>query len=207
MPVLDVLDMNANKTGEISLRDDVFGVEPRVHLFPLVIRMQLAAKRQGTASTKTRIEVKASGKKPWRQKGTGRARAGTRASPVWRGGGVTFGPKPRDYGIELPKKVRKVALRSALSLKCRDKLLLVLDHFDLPETRTKQFLVHRQKLQLGKALIVIEGDNPNLERSARNVPEIKVLRTAGLNLYDILEYDQLVLTRDAVDYIERVYGQ
>jgi len=207
MPSLDILDIDANHTGEIFLRDDIFAVDPKVHLFPLIIRSQLAARRQGTASTKTRIEVKAGGKKPWKQKGTGRARAGTRASPLWRGGGVTFGPKPRDYAFKVPRKVRKAAMRSALSLKLRDNQLLVLNRFDLPEPKTKQFLAHKSKLGLGRALIVIESENPNLQKSARNVPEVKVLKSAGLNLYDILRHDQLVLTRDAIDYIERVYGE
>ena len=207
MASIDVLDINANRTGEISLRDDIFDMEPKLHLFPLIIRMQMAARRQGTACCKTRVEVKASGKKPWKQKGTGRARSGTRASPIWRGGGVTFGPKPRDYDFKVPRKVKKAALRSALSLKYRERRLLVLDRFELPEVKTQQFLVHKNKLQLGTALIVIDGENPNLQKSARNVPEVKVLRTAGLNLYDILRYDHLVLTRDAIDYIERVYGE
>ena len=206
MPIVDVIDINAQKTGEISLREDIFALEPKTHLFPLVLRMQMAAKRQGTACTKTRSEVRGSGRKPWRQKGTGRARSGTRSSPIWRGGGVIFGPKPRDYSFKVPKKMKKSALRSALSLKFKENRLLILEHFELPEIRTKQFVEHKEKLQLQKALIVFEGENKNLQKSAHNVPHIKVLPTAGLNLYDILRYDQLVLTRGAIEYIERVYG-
>jgi len=207
MPVVDVLDLDAQKAGEISLRDDIFDIEPKIHLFPLVLRCQFEAKRQGTASAKTRSEVRASSKKPWRQKGTGRARSGDRSSPLWRGGGVVFGPKPRiGVSIRVPRKTKKAALRSAFSLKFREKKLTVLDHFDLPEIRTRQFVQHASKLNLHKALIVIDGENPNLQKSARNVPHVKVLMSAGLNLFDILRHDQLVLTRGAVDYIEKVYG-
>jgi large subunit ribosomal protein L4 len=206
MPTVDVLDIEARKVGEVALRDDVFAVEPKPHLLHFVIRYQLAAKRMGTASTKTRSEVRATGRKLWRQKGTGRARTGTRASPLWRGGGVVFGPKPRPYGFHVPKKVKKAAVRSALTLKLNEEKLLVLEHFDMPEIRTKTFVGHKEKLKLKNALIVVNGENENLQKSARNVQGIKVLKTHGLNLFDILRHDQLVLTREAIDYIERVYG-
>ena len=206
MPTVDVLDINAQKAGEIDLRDDIFSVEPKLHLLHLIVRMQLAAKRQGTACSKTRSEVMGTSKKPWRQKGTGRARIGTRASPVWRGGGVIFGPKPRDYSFHVPKKTKKAAVRTALSLKLKEDKLTVLDNFDLPEIRTKQFIVHKQALNLNSALIVIDDDNINLQKSARNVPNIKVLKTAGLNIFDMLNHDKLILTRNTIDYIEKVYG-
>jgi len=206
MPTVDVLDVDARKVGEVALRDDIFAVEPKPHLLHFVIRYQLAAKRMGTASTKTRSEVRATGRKLWRQKGTGRARTGTRASPLWRGGGVVFGPKPRPYGFHVPKKVKKAAMRSALTLKLNEEKLLVLEHFDMAEIRTKTFVAHKEKLQLKNALIVVNGENENLQKSARNVQGIKVLKTHGLNLFDILRHDQLVLTREAIDYIERVYG-
>ncbi len=206
MPTVDVLDIDAQKVGEIELRDDVFAAEPKMHLLHFVLRQQLAAKRRGTASTKTRSEVKATGRKLWRQKGTGRARTGTRASPIWRGGGVVFGPKPRDYGFHVPKKMKKAAYRSAFSLKFKENKLLVLERFDLPEIRTKTFVTHKEKLNLDNALIVVDGDNENLWKSARNVPGIKVLKTAALNLFDLLRYERLVLTREAVEYVERVYG-
>lgn len=206
MPTVDVLDIDAQKVGEITLRDDIFAVEPKPHLLHFVLRYQLAAKRIGTASTKTRSEVRATGRKPWRQKGTGRSRAGTRSSPLWRGGGVVFGPKPRDYGFHVPKKMRKAAVRSALSLKLNEDKLLILDRFDLPEIRTKGFVTHKERLKLGNALIVVIGENANLQKSARNVRGIKVLKTEGLNLFDILRHDQLVLTKEAIDHIERVYG-
>ncbi|MEW6443701.1 MAG: 50S ribosomal protein L4 [bacterium] len=206
MPTVDVLDQNGQKVGEIALPDAVFSAEPKPHLFHAVIRMQRASLRAGTASTKTRSEVRGSTKKPWRQKGTGRARSGTRSSPVWRGGGVAFGPKPHSYAIHVTKKMKKAAVRSALSLKLRDQKLLVLDRFDLPQIRTKQFLIHKEKLGLTNALIVVDGQNDNLQKSARNVRDITVLQTAGLNLFDLLRHDQLVLTQDAVNYVEKVYG-
>ena len=206
MPTVDVLDKDAQKVGEIGLRDDIFSVEVKRHLFHFVLRYQLAAKRMGTASTKTRSEVKATGRKLWRQKGTGRARTGTSGSPLWRGGGVVFGPKPRDYGLRVPRKMRKAAVRCALSLKLTESKLLVVERFDLPEIRTKSFVVHKEKLKLESALIIINGENANLQKSARNVPGIKVMKTEGLNLFDILRHDQLVLTKEAIEYIERVYG-
>ena len=206
MPTVDVLNKDAQHVDEIVLRDDIFSVEPKPHLFHFVIRCQLAARRTGTASTKTRSEVKATGRKLWRQKGTGRARTGTRASPLWRGGGVVFGPKPRNYEMRVPKKMKKAAVRCALSLKLSESKLLVLERFDLPEIRTKTFVAHKEKLKLANALIIVDGENANLQKSARNVPGIKVLKTEGLNLFDILRHDQLVLTREAIEYIERVYG-
>jgi len=206
MPTVDVLNIDAQKVGEIALRDDIFAVEPKPHLLHFVLRYQLAAKRSGTASTKTRSEVRATGSKPWRQKGTGRSRSGTRSSPLWRGGGVVFGPKPRDYGLRVPKKMKKAAVRSALSLKLTEEKLLILERFDLPEIRTKTFVTHKEKLKLGNVLIVVNGENANLQKSARNVRGVKVLKTEGLNLFDILRHDQLVLTKEAIEYIERVYG-
>lgn len=206
MPVTDLLDFEGRKVGEISLSDSVFGAEPNEALFHTIVRMQMAAKRQGTACTKTRSEVRSSGRKPWRQKGTGRARAGARSSPLWRGGGVVFGPKPRTYAFSVPRKVKKAAMRSALSMKVREKKLLVVDSGDMPEIRTKRFISIMKKLNLVNSLIVIDGDFDNMRKSARNVPGIKVLRTAGLNLYDVLKYDELVLTKGAVGYIEKVYG-
>ena len=206
MPTVDVLDINAQKAGEISLRDDIFAIEPKLHLLHQCVRRQLAIRRQGTACTKTRSEVMGTSKKPWRQKGSGRARIGTRASPIWRGGGIVFGPKPRDYSFHIPKKTKRLALRSALSLKLQKKQITVLDNFDLPEIRTKQFMVHKKALNLSSALIVVEGENLNLYKSARNVPNIKVLMAGGLNIFDILRHDQLVLTRNAIEYIEKVYG-
>jgi large subunit ribosomal protein L4 len=206
MPTVDVLDKDAQKVGEIGLRDDIFSVAQKPHLFHFVLRYQLAAKRMGTASTKTRSEVRATGRKLWRQKGTGRARTGTSGSPLWRGGGVVFGPKPRDYGLRVPKKMKKAAVRCALSLKLTESKLLIVERFDLPEIKTKNFVGHKEKLKLESALIIVNGENANLHKSARNVPGIKVMKTEGLNLFDILRHDHLVLTKEAIEYIERVYG-
>lgn len=206
MPTVDVLDLNGERVGEMVLRDDIFAVEPKPHLFYTLIRAQLAAIRRGTACTKTRSEVRASTKKPWRQKGTGRARAGTRSSPLWRGGGVVFGPKPRSYALSVPRGVKKAAMRSALSLKLQEQKMKILAHFDLPQIKTKAFLHYRDKLGLQNALIVVEGPNENLYKSARNVQGIKVLPASGLNLFDLLRHEQVVLTQDAVAHVERVYG-
>ena len=206
MPTISVLDIEGQKVEELFLTDTVFAIEPKEHLFHTVIRMQIAARRQGTACSKTRSEVRSSGRKPWRQKGTGRARIGTRSSPLWRGGGVIFGPKPRDYSFSIPRKVKKAAVRSALSLKLRDNKLLVLNNIIFPEIRTKNFIAVMKKLNLTNPLIIISSDNTNLEKSAHNVPGVKILNTRGLNLYDLLKYDQLVLTKDSIPSIERVYG-
>lgn len=206
MPTVDVLDLNGERVGEVVLRDDVFAVEPKPHLFHTLIRAQLAAIRRGTACTKTRSEVRGSTKKPWRQKGTGRARAGTRSSPLWRGGGIVFGPKPRSYALGVSRSVKKAAMRSALSLKLREHRMKILAHFDLPQIKTKTFLQYRDRLGLQNALIVVEGRNENLYKSARNVQGVKVLPASRLNLFDLLHHEHLVLTQDAVAQVERVYG-
>ncbi len=201
MPVVDVYNLDGEKVSEISLSDEVFCANIREDLMSEVVRMQLANRRAGTASTKTRGEVAYSGRKPWRQKGTGRARAGSRGSPIWRGGGVIFGPKPRDYGYLLPKKVRRAALRSALSMKFRDGELVVLDNFELPEIKTKRFVSIAKNLDIENSLIVDEK-NFNLERSSRNVPRVKVIRPGGVNVYDILRYKKLVLVKRSIKPLE-----
>lgn len=201
MPVVDIKDIADSKVGEAHLADDVFGIEVKPHLMHEVVRMQLAQRRRGTASTKGRSEVRGGGKKPWRQKGTGRARAGTRRSPLWKGGGIVFGPLPRDYGYKVPKKVRKQALKSALSQKLAENKLIVVDSLFLDGVKTKKFLAIMQTLHIHDALI-IDQDNLNLALSARNVPKIKVLQPEGLNTYDILRYDYLVLTAPSVKKIE-----
>jgi large subunit ribosomal protein L4 len=164
--------------------------------------MQLAKRRAGTASTRNRSEVRGGGRKPYRQKGTGRSRAGTIRSPLWRGGGVIFGPTPRDFGFSIPKKVRKQALRIALSARAAEGKLLVLNQFQLKEIKTKSFVEVLIRFGMEDVLIVIDGENLNLERSARNVPGIKVLRVDGLNVYDILNHEHLILVKDAVKKIQ-----
>jgi len=160
--------------------------------------MQRANRRAGTASTKTRAHVRGGGKKPWRQKGTGRARAGSSRSPIWVGGATIFGPQPRDYSYRLPSSARKSALRSVLSMKVREERVLVLDAIDIPDGKTKSVVQMIDALGVTSALIIIAAADPMLERAARNLPTVKVLRAEGANVEDILRYQHLVLTRDAV---------
>lgn len=202
MAIVDVYNLQKEKVGEIQLRDEVFNVPIKKHVLHQVVVSQLAGRRSGTASTKGRSEVKASGRKLWRQKGTGRARVGDAASPTRRGGGVAFGPKPREYDLRVPKKVRKSALRMALSDKLQGEQLIVVDSLALTETKTKSFVAVMDRFDVAKGLIVTEGINETLDKSSRNVPWVKVLRSEGLNVYDILNCEQLVLERAAVGKIE-----
>ncbi len=202
MPTVEVYDSKREKVGSLDLSEAVFAAELKPHLLHEVVVWQLACRRQGNADTKVRHEVRGGGRKPWRQKGTGRARAGSRRSPLWRGGGTVFGPHPRDYSYTLPKKVKKAALRVALSDKLREEKLLVLKGFDLAEIKTKAFVEVLKRFEAQNVLIVTPGADANLEKSARNVPRVKVLRSEGLNVYDILRYDRLVLVEQAVARIE-----
>jgi large subunit ribosomal protein L4 len=202
MPKLDVYDAQREKVGEIELSEAVFAAEVKPHLLHEVVGWQLAKRRAGTAHTKTRAEVRGGGKKPWRQKGTGRARVGSRRSPLWRGGGTTFGPRTRDYSYSLPKKVRKAALRSALSDKLAEEKLVVLKGFDLEAIKTKAFVEVLGRFELADVLVVTDQPDEVLEKSSRNVPRVKVLRAEGLNVYDILRHDRLVLLEPAVGRIE-----
>ncbi|CAO0820047.1 50S ribosomal subunit protein L4 [Desulfarculales bacterium] len=202
MPTVEVYNANMQKVGEIELSEAVFGAEIKPYLLHEVVVWQLAKRRQGNACTKSRHEVRGGGKKPWRQKGTGRARSGSRRSPLWRGGGVAFGPKPRDYSYTLPKKVKKAALKVALSDKLKEEKLTVLRDFDLSEIKTKAFVEVLGRFATNNALIVTAGPDLHLEKSSRNVPKIKVLRVEGLNVYDILRYDRLLLLEPAVVRIE-----
>jgi large subunit ribosomal protein L4 len=167
-----------------------------------VVVMQLNNRRRGTAKTKTRGEVRGGGKKPWRQKGTGRARAGSTTSPVWVGGGTVFGPRPKEYHMSLPKKVRRAALRSALTVRNQGAALKVLDKLELPSISTKSFAGIMKTLNLSKLLVVVQGKDEVLEKSARNIPYTKVLRTEGLNVYDVMRHEQLMVTVDALKKIE-----
>lgn len=202
MAIVDVYNLQKEKVGEIQLRDEVFNVPVKRHVLHQVVVSQLAGRRAGTASTKGRSEVKASGKKLWRQKGTGRARVGDAASPTRRGGGVAFGPKPRQYDLRVPRKVRKAALRMALSDKLQGEQLIVVDSLSLAEAKTKSFVAVMDRFDVAKGLIVTEGTNEVLDKSSRNVPWVKVLRSEGLNVYDILNCDQLVLEQATVGKIE-----
>ena len=202
MPVIDVQNIKGKQISQVELADDVFGIPVKPSVLHEVVTMQLANRRSGTAAVKHRSDVRGSGKKLFRQKGTGRARRGDIKSPLLRGGGVVFGPDNRNYSYKVPKKVRKLALKMALSSKLSENELVVLDQFDLEETKTKKFVDVLKTLKLKNALIVTEKHNDHLELSARNVPDIKVLRSEGLNVYDILKYRMLVLLEPAVKNIE-----
>jgi len=202
MTVLDVYNINMEKVSQIEVDESVFDAEVKEHLFYEIIRAQLANRRAGTACTKTRGEVSGGGRKPWKQKGTGRARAGSSRSPVWRGGGISFGPKPRDYSYQVPKKVKRTALCSALTKKLKEEKLLILDKFELTEIKTKAFQSIMAKLANSRTLI-IDDENRNLSLSARNLPHVKVLPAQGLNLYDILYYDGLFITLPSLEKIQR----
>ena len=202
MAVTEVYNTDNKKVGEVELNDALFGLEVKKHILHDVVKMQLANRRAGTASTKTRTEVRGGGAKPYRQKGTGRARAGTNNSPLWRGGGVTFGPKPRDYSYKLPKKVRKLGVRMALSARFSENNMIVLDGFDLADIKAKQFAEVMKKLNIENGLIVIPGKNENLEKSSRNVQGYKVIPADGLNVYDILLHRSLVLLQLCLGQLE-----
>ncbi|GIW40116.1 MAG: 50S ribosomal protein L4 [Candidatus Binatia bacterium] len=192
--------------GEVSLPPAFCGPVRR-HLLYEAVKMQLANRRAGTACTKTRGEVRGGGRKPWRQKGTGRARAGSIRSPLWVGGGTVFGPKPRDYSYRMPRTARRAALASALSLKAREDKLLVVENLDLPEIKTKAVVALLERLGVESGLLVTGEPNETLEKSARNLPRVKVLRVEGINPYDILRYDRLVLTRSALEKLRERWSE
>jgi large subunit ribosomal protein L4 len=202
MTTLAVYDIGNEKVSDIELDDRVFDAKVNSTLFYDVIRRDLASQRKGTASTKNRALVRGGGAKPWRQKGTGRARAGSRRSPLWRGGGTIFGPMPRDYSFPLPKKVRRAALRAALSLKRQEGKLILLDDFPLEGFKTRRVLEVLKKFQVEDALIITDERHPSLERSARNIHGIEVLGYKGLNVYRILDHEHLILLRPTVEKIE-----
>lgn len=207
MPKVAVYNMLGAQVGEIELNDNVFGIEPNKAVMFDFIKMQLANKRQGTSSTKTRTEVRGGGKKPWRQKGTGRARAGSSRNPVWRGGGIAFGPKPRDYSYKLPQKVRRLALKSALSSKVQDNKIVVVDDFSFDQPKTKVMVQALEALKVGKKTLLVTADgNVNVVKSARNIEGVKPMRADFINVYDILKYDTLLMTRDAVAMVEEVFA-
>lgn len=206
MPVLKIVNMAGKETGEITLSDAVFGAEVNATVLHTAVKAYLANQRQGTQSTLTRTEVSGGGRKPWRQKGTGRARQGSTRSPQWTGGGVVFAPKPRDYSIKLNKKERRLAIKSALTTKVNESKLIVLDSFELDEIKTKKFVAVMNNLKAEKALVVLNEKNDNVIKSANNVPTVKTALTNTINVYDILKYDTLVLTQDAVATIQEVYA-
>ncbi len=207
MPKVALYDMSGAQIGELELNDSVFGIEPNKSVMYDFVKMQLANKRVGTSSSKTRAEVSGGGKKPWRQKGTGRARVGSSRNPVWTGGGIAFGPKPRDYSYRLPRKVRRLAMISALSSKVLGNNIIVVDQLSFDEPKTKQMVATLQALNSSKKTLVVTADgDPNVSKSARNIPGVKPLRVDFINVYDLLKYDTLLITRDAVARVEEVYA-
>ncbi len=207
MPIVDVYNIQKEIVGQIALRDDIFDVPVKIPVLHQVVLYQLAKRRAGTAKTKTRAEVSGGGRKPWRQKGTGRARAGSIRSPLWRGGGIIHGPRPRSYEMKVPKKVRRLALKMALSQKLRDAGLTVLDSLKLERISTKNFANIMKLFEWKKTLFVIPEPDEVVVKSARNIPDVKVLRWEGINVYDVLNYHHLVLTQESVRRIEEFLGQ
>ena len=206
MAVVDVINIAGDVVAQTELNDSIFNVPVKKSILHQVVTAQLAARRSGTASVKRRSDVAGSRRKLYRQKGTGRARKGDIKSPLLRGGGVIFGPEPRDFSKKVSKKVRKLALKMALSCKMRDRQLVVMDHMDLDEIKTKVFAGIIKRLNLDKALIITGQKNERLELSSRNVPGVKILQAAGMNVYDILKYGKLVLVRPAIEGIEGRLG-
>ena len=206
MADVTVLNMNGEEVGTMELTDSVFNVEVNENAVHMMVVYYLANKRQGTKSAKTRAHVRGGGRKPWRQKGTGRARQGSIRSPQWRGGGVVFAPKPRDYSFKVNKKLKRIALKSALTTKMIEHKLLVLDKLELAEIKTKQMKQVLSNIKADNALVVINNNDRNVILSARNLPAIKTAATNTINLYDILKYDKLVLTKDAANEIQEVYA-
>ncbi|HHV93919.1 MAG TPA: 50S ribosomal protein L4 [Firmicutes bacterium] len=205
MPKVAVYNMEGNKVGEMELNDEIFAAPVNTALMHQAVVAYLANQRQGTASTKTRGEVRGGGRKPWRQKGTGRARHGSIRSPIWVGGGVVFGPKPRDYRLALPKKARRQALKSALSTKVSAGNLIIVDKLQFDEPKTRKMVEVLKNLQVnGKALVVTASDGRNVVLSARNIPGVSTIRAQDLNVYAVLNSEQLVMTKEAVEVVEEV---
>ena len=201
MPTVDVLDMDRQKIGSVELPEEIFNLEVRPDLLHAVIRWHQAKRRAGSASIKGRSEVRGGGRKPYRQKGTGRARAGTIRSPLWRGGGVVHGPRPRDYGFKLNKKLRRLGLKMALSSKFQADRLMVLGELKLEEIKTKLFVEAMDRLELKKALFVTPEADQVLELSCRNLAAVKMIQAKDLNVYDLLAYDQVVILRPSLETI------
>jgi len=206
MPTVGLFNKEGQKVGDFNLSEEIFGFEINTNALHQVVVAQLANKRQGTQSAKTRAEVSGGGKKPWKQKGTGNARQGSTRSPQWMHGGIVFAPKPRDYSIKLPKTMRRVALKSALSSKVVDNQMMVLENLDLDAPKTKDVLNMLNVLNVKKALIIVAEKNDNAYKSARNIPGISLIPVNNINVYDLLKYDYLIATRDAVSIIEEVYA-
>lgn len=208
MPKVALYNMNGEQVGTVELSEAVFGIEPHETVVHEVVVMQLASRRRGTHATKTRAEVRGGGRKPWRQKGTGRARVGSSRSPIWRKGGITFGPQPRDYSYHVPRKKVRLALKSVLSAKVKANEMLVLEQLTFPEPKTKLMLDVLEKLSLrdSKVLVVMAEHNEFVQKSGRNIPGVKFLTAEGVNVYDLLDCNHLLIVRDAVTKLEEVFS-
>ena len=206
MPTIGLFNKEANKVGEIQLNDQIFAVEVNTDAIHQVVVAQLANKRQGTQSAKTRAEVRGGGIKPWRQKGTGRARQGSIRAPLWIIGGVVFAPKPRDYRMSIPKTMRRVAITSALTSKVLDNNMIVLESLELAAPKTKEMVNVLNAFEAKKTLIVTAESNENVYKSARNIQGVAVLPVNNINVYDLLKFEKLIITKEAVNKIEEVYA-
>ncbi|PIP08137.1 MAG: 50S ribosomal protein L4 [Syntrophobacteraceae bacterium CG23_combo_of_CG06-09_8_20_14_all_50_8] len=202
MPIAGVYDIERNLMSEIELNDAVFDAEINEDVIYEVVKMQMISRRRGAASTKERGDISGGGRKPWRQKGTGRARAGTNRSPIWRGGGMVFGPRPRDYAYKVPKKMRRKALAAALTLKLRENRMVILRDFPMDEIKTKRFQEVVDRFGWGKVLFVLDKSYPVLEKSSRNIKNVKMMRSEGINVYDLLNCEHVVLLEPSVKLIE-----
>lgn len=205
MPKVAVLDITGKKVGDYQLSEETFGQPVNEHVLHEVVRAHLANCRQGTQSALTRAEVRGGGAKPWRQKGTGRARHGSTRSPQWRHGGVVFAPKPRDYSVRVNKKVKRLAMKSALSSKVLGSDLILFDALNIPEAKTKEMVKVLGAVEAKKALIVLAEPDATVERAAGNIPGVKTTLVGTLNVYEILKYEKLILTKDSAKKIEEVY--
>ncbi|OXM83128.1 50S ribosomal protein L4 [Paenibacillus rigui] len=207
MPKVALYNVSGSQVGEVELSDSVFGIEPHVHVLNEAVLMQRASLRLGTHKVKGRSEVRGGGRKPWKQKGTGRARQGSIRAPQWKGGGVVFGPTPRSYSYKLPKKVRRLAIKSALSSKVVANEIIVLDQLQLAQPKTKDFAAILGNLKVDrKALVVTAGYEENVALSARNIPGVKFVVAEGINVLDVMVYDKLIITKDAVQKVEEVFA-
>ena len=206
MAKVAVYNMEGKEVDSIELSDSIFGVEINEHLVHMAVLQQLANNRQGTQKAKTRSEVRGGGRKPWRQKGTGHARQGSIRAPQWTGGGVVFAPVPRDYSMKMNKKEKRAALKSALTSRVQENKIVVVDELKMDEIKTKKFAKVMSNLKVDKALVVLADNDKNVVASAKNIPSVKTASTDTINVYDILKYNTLVLTKDAVKNIQEVYA-
>ena len=204
MPKVALYNTQGSQVGDIDLKDEIFGIEPNESVVHEAVVMQMASLRRGTSNTLSRGQVRGGGRKPWRQKGTGRARVGSIRSPLWRGGAITFGPKPRDYSYSIPKKKRRLALKSVLSAKVIDGEIIVLDQLSFEAPKTKEMVKVLEALKAQKALVVTADVDENVFKSARNIVGVTPISATGLNVYDIVTHDKLIITKDAVAKVEEV---